>query len=135
MTRIIDSSEPGIIQFGRQHVGDYAWEEYVVALFKAFVIGKADFIILPENMNGQRFLAASAAWALDNGYLRVSEVDDADIQSVSTTFRLTELGTDFLKAFESYARSCMRDEAHPDVHLPDTAWPGCSKQLAAASSA
>lgn len=82
-------AEPLIVSFGRQFLDDYAPTEFRDALKRAFTSWpRADFIVLDNNMRGQRFLAACAAWAIDRGLLFWAETAEDDQCAVST-FRLT----------------------------------------------
>lgn len=87
--------EPAIITYGRGLVGSYHVAEYRASLRRAFFERGADFITLDSNPRGQRFLAASAAWAIDNGLLFCARTDD-DGQSQVSAFRLTDKGREEL---------------------------------------
>ncbi|OGZ09850.1 MAG: hypothetical protein A3D65_00465 [Candidatus Lloydbacteria bacterium RIFCSPHIGHO2_02_FULL_50_13] len=84
-------SEPEIISFGRQFIDKYPTEEFKASLTRAFKNGRADFIVLDDNMNGQRFLAACAVWAIDQGWL-YNDNNQSDGQCRVSSFRLTKAG-------------------------------------------
>lgn len=88
--------EPEIIGYGREcYITRYRPEiyapEFKASLNRAFVSGRADFIILDSNMRGQGFLAACAAWAIDQKWLYNDRNQDNGQCKVSS-FRLTEAG-------------------------------------------
>lgn len=83
--------EPAIVSFGRQFLGDYSFQEYKDSLTRAFKAGQADFIVLDSNPRGQKFLAACAAWAVNEGLLYNDRNED-DTQQIVSSFRLTEKG-------------------------------------------
>lgn len=85
--------EPVIVCWGRSLKDQYPVEEYRQSLIRAFRDKKADFIVLDSFMTGQRFLAASVAWALDEGLLHNDQNHSGDEQNgVVSSFRLTEKG-------------------------------------------
>lgn len=93
MAKIV--AEPNIIGFGRAHIHDYTEKEFRDSLFRAFRQDPKASIILDDNMSGQKFLATSVAWAIDQGLLYNSEncPDDPDYpQQIVSSFRLTEKG-------------------------------------------
>lgn len=60
--------EPEIVSYGRSLVDNYPnKEDFKASLVRAFRERRADFIILDDNMRGQKFLAACVAWAIDLG--------------------------------------------------------------------
>ena len=83
--------EPAIIGYGRRFISDYTEEELKASLIRAFKDGRADYIVLDDNMHGQKFLAADAAWAIDRGWLYNDRNHD-DEQCAVSSFRLTEAG-------------------------------------------
>ena len=83
--------EPEIISYGRHFIGDFAPEEFKTSLTRAFKDRRADFIVLDSNMNGQKFLSACAAWAIDQGWL-YNDRSQSDEQCRVSSFRLTEMG-------------------------------------------
>jgi len=83
--------EPEIISYGRGLIGDYAAEEFKASLVRAFRDGQADFIALDDNINGQGFLAACAAWAIDQKLL-YNDKNESDGQCKVSSFRLTKAG-------------------------------------------
>ena len=83
--------EPAIVIYGRQFIHRYSVQEYRNCLIRAFKNGGADFIILDSHPRGQRFLAASVAWALSKKLLKNDRNDD-DGQQVVSSFRLTKKG-------------------------------------------
>lgn len=87
----IGKPEPEIISFGRSFVKDYPEEEFKASLTRAFKEKRGDFIVLDSNARGQKFLAACAAWAIDQGWLYNDRTQEDDQCSVSS-FRLTEAG-------------------------------------------
>ncbi len=82
-------SEPAIVGYGRQFVNDYPVQAYKDSLIRAFRINRADFIVLDDNPRGQKFLAASVAWGIDEGLLYNDRNAD-DTQQIVSSFRLTE---------------------------------------------
>ena len=84
-------SEPAIVSFGRNFVGDYPKKEFKDSLSRAFKDGGADFIILDDNPRGQKFLAASVAWAIDRKWL-YNDREQSDGQNTVASFRLTDAG-------------------------------------------
>lgn len=89
------ADEPAIIAYGRSVVDAYPIVEYRASLRRAFFVHGADFITLDSNPRGQRFLVASAAWAIDAGLLFCARTDD-DGQSEVSAFRLTDKGREEL---------------------------------------
>lgn len=89
-------SEPEIIGYGRSFIDEYSVEELRSSLVRAFVDRGADFVVLDSNMRGQKFLAATAAWAIDEGLL-YNDRNEGDGQQKVSTFRLTEKGKTELK--------------------------------------
>lgn len=83
--------EPLIISWGRQHISSYETSEFVQSFYKAFIVHRADYVTLDSLVTGQRFLAASTAWALDNGFLSHTKTADEG-QSEIYEFRITEKG-------------------------------------------
>ena len=84
--------EPAIIAYGRGCVSEYAEQEYIDCLRRAFGSpGHADFIVLDSNPRGQKFVAAGAAWAITKGWLYCDRCQTGDQEQVAT-FRLTPLG-------------------------------------------
>jgi hypothetical protein len=84
--------EPVIIGYGRQFVGEYQEGEFLESFRRAFAEKPDGTIILDSIRAGQKFLAASAAWAVDQGLLEHCETDDSDEQCTVYSFRLTEAG-------------------------------------------
>lgn len=84
-------SEPVIVSYGRQFLGNYPVQEYKDSLVRAFRDHRADFIVLDDNPRGHKFLAASVAWAMDEGLLYNDHNQD-DTEQVISSFRLTENG-------------------------------------------
>ena len=84
-------SEPAIVKHGHNFVSDYPVEEFRSSLTRAFKDGRADFIALDSNPQGQKFLVACAAWAIDEGLL-YNDHSEGDTQQVVASFRLTEQG-------------------------------------------
>lgn len=82
---------PAIIAFGAASIGEYTTTEYDAALARAFQRNPDGFVVLDSNPRGQRFLAACAAWAIDQGLLRVAQVAD-DGQCEFCSLRLTPTG-------------------------------------------
>ena len=66
-------------------------KEFRASLTRAFKDRRADFIVLDDNMGGQKFLAACAAWAIDQGWL-YNDHNQGDGQCKVSSFRLTEAG-------------------------------------------
>lgn len=85
----MDESE--IVSCGRNFVDGYPVDEFRASLVRAFKERGADFVVLDSNPRGQKFLAACAAWAIDEGLLFNDHNEDDEQQKVST-FRLTEKG-------------------------------------------
>jgi hypothetical protein len=85
------SAEPEIVSYGRSRVSLYSTAELEASLHRAFVDGRADFIVLDNNMRGQGFVSASAAHGIDMGWLYCSQ-RAGDEQSQVFAFRLTEAG-------------------------------------------
>lgn len=87
---------PSIVAWGKTHIKAYAIQEYIDSFRRAFVDRGADFITLDSNMRGQKFLAASVAWALEEGWMHCSDVGgyplDLDAQETVWAFRLTDKG-------------------------------------------
>ncbi len=83
--------EPEIIAYGRQFVKDYTEQEFKDSLTRAFKQNRAGYVILDDNPREQKFLAACAAWAIDQGWLYNDRNEDDDQCKVSS-FRLTEDG-------------------------------------------
>lgn len=84
-------NEPVIVAFGRRHIARYAEQNLRNSLVRAFRDDQADFVTLDDNTRGQRFAAASTAWAIDKGLLYCDKTDSDDQCSVSS-FRLTDEG-------------------------------------------
>jgi hypothetical protein len=94
------TSEPAIVSWGRMSVADYDDEEYLLALRHAFVGMHADYIALDSNRTRKRFLAASVAWAIDEGLLYCdTEVDEG--QTFVSSFRLTDKGRNYMGLTEN----------------------------------
>jgi len=87
----VSKSEPEIVVYGRQFIDTYTAQEYEDSFIRAFRDHQADFIVLDDNPRGQRFLAASIAWAMSEGLLYNDRNSD-DGQMVVSSFRLTEKG-------------------------------------------
>lgn len=83
--------EPAIVGYGRSNIDRFSAQEFLESLQRAFRDRAADFVVLDSNMNGQRFLAAAVAWALDKGLLYNDRNQD-DTQTVVSSFRLTKQG-------------------------------------------
>ncbi len=88
-------TEPLILHFGRSNAAAYTVAEYQDSLYRAFIDSRADFIVLDSFMTGQKFRAAAVAWAVDNGLLYCSDIEDEG-QSEIYAFRLTEAGRRWL---------------------------------------
>lgn len=86
-----EEPEPMIIVFGREHIEEYPVAEYKDSLSKAFKKNKADSITLDSNPRSQRFLAACAAWAIQENLLYHDHSFDEGQQIISF-FKLTEKG-------------------------------------------
>lgn len=84
-------SEPPIVGYGRNFIKDYNTEEFKSSLKRAFKDNGADYIVLDSNPRGQKFLAASVAWAIDQKWLYNDQNRD-DGQSEVSSFRLTDAG-------------------------------------------
>lgn len=84
-------SEPEIIGFGRTFINSYSAREFKDSLIRAFRNRRADSIVLDDNMRGQKFLAACAAWAIDRGWL-YNDCNQSDEQCKVSSFRLTRAG-------------------------------------------
>lgn len=84
-------SDPAIVSYGRNFIGDYSVQEFKDSLTRAFKEKRADFIVLDSNRSGQKFLAAAVAWAVDGGLLYNDRNAD-DTQQVVSSFRLTKKG-------------------------------------------
>ncbi|MFI5260633.1 MAG: hypothetical protein ACHQU0_02470 [Candidatus Paceibacteria bacterium] len=89
--------EPIIIGYGRQLIDQYPVQEYVDSLRRAFIIGRAECVVLDSNLRGQRFLFACAAWAFD-GKILWNDLNIDDSQSAVCSFRITEYGKKFLES-------------------------------------
>jgi len=85
------ADSPAIIAFGRRFIAAYPVDEYEDALRRAFGADPTGFVFLDSFPYRQRFLAACAAWAIDQGFLCVDRIDD-DGQSEVCSLRLTEAG-------------------------------------------
>lgn len=83
--------EPAIIEWGRQNKSEYGVNEYIESLTRAFKEKRASYVVLDDNMRGQKFLAACTAWAIDHGWLYCDKTQ-SDSQETVSTFRLTEAG-------------------------------------------
>ncbi len=83
--------EPAIVTYGRTFIESYPVQEYRNSLVRAFRDRRADFVVLDNNPRGQKFLAASAAWAIGEGLLYNDRNVD-DTQQIVSSFRLTERG-------------------------------------------
>ncbi|MBI5421447.1 MAG: hypothetical protein HZA35_04040 [Parcubacteria group bacterium] len=83
--------EPAIVDYGYQYIGQNSVEEYRGVFIRAFRNNRADFVTLDSNPRGQKFLAASVAWALQEGLL-YNDCNEDDTQQVVSSFRLTEKG-------------------------------------------
>ena len=91
------NEEPMIVVYGRGNTSLFTPEEYVDSLRKAFVRGGGEPVVLDSNPNGQRFLAACTAWAIDAGLLvhdhsRWDTDDEVTGQSIISWFTWTEKG-------------------------------------------
>jgi len=93
-------NEPAIVSYGRQHLDAYPVQEYRASLIRAFRDKQADFITLDSFPHGQRFLAASVAWGMDNGLLR-NDSNQGDEQDIVSSFRLTVKGLSLITGYES----------------------------------
>ena len=82
-----------ILNFGRycQTIIHEPESEYRDSFVRAFKEKRADYIIIDSNMNGNRFRAASIAWAVEQGLLYCDRESDGDQETV-WSFRLTEKG-------------------------------------------
>lgn len=87
----MECDEPLIVSYGREHITEYRVEEFEQALERAFVAHRADFVLLDDNIRGRKFVAASTAWAIDEGLLYCDRTED-DGQSVVSSFRMTDKG-------------------------------------------
>ena len=95
MLEVISAEEPLIVGYGRQHISSYFVKEFRDSLVRAFKEKSYPDISLDSNMHGQKFLAASVAWGIDEELLCHSEdrPDDPDSpQSITSIFCLTEKG-------------------------------------------
>jgi len=85
------ASEPDIIGWGRGSITGYDAKEFRTSLTRAFKDGRADFVVLDNNMRGQKFLAACVAWAVDRGWL-YNDSSAGDEQCKVFSFRMTKAG-------------------------------------------
>ncbi len=88
---MVEKTEPVIVSWGRQYIGDYSEDEFRGSLIRAFKDNRAGRIFLDSNPQGQRYQAASIAWAIDQGLL-YNDQNDNDGQQEVSSFRLTTLG-------------------------------------------
>jgi|SRR5881394_867089 len=91
-----DKVVPIIVEYGARGIKSYTEEEHLESIKQAFIDKKADFITLDSNINGQQFLSANVAWAMNKGWLYCSSSagypEDQDAQETIWAFRLTEKG-------------------------------------------
>ncbi len=64
-----DKVVPIIVEYGARGIKSYTEEEHLESIKQAFIDKKADFITLDSNINGQQFLSANVAWAMNKGWL------------------------------------------------------------------
>ena len=78
---------------------EYPESEYRASLWRAFIRGKADYIMI-DGRSG-KFLSACTTWALDNDYLQFDQITSnrrSDEQWTTLVYRLTDKGREMLKS-------------------------------------
>lgn len=73
-------TESEIISAGQWAISKYDTSEFREALYKAFVRDRMKHIRLRNSKNESQFLAACAAWGIEQGWLRETDLDFYDEQ-------------------------------------------------------